>query len=105
MQCLRDELLARAALAADQHGEIRLRDLLDGLEDASHGRTGSDQLIESVVTLELLAKHPILALEAMSLETAGDDDSQLVIVEGLRNVIVGAALHGFDRDLLDCRAR
>ena len=38
----RDELLARAGLAGDQHGDVGAGDLIDLLEHLDHGRARTD---------------------------------------------------------------
>jgi hypothetical protein len=105
VQGLGHELLAGSALAPDQDGEIGLGDLLDRLEDLPHRRTGADQLIEAVLALHLLTKQTDLTLEAMALERTRDDHADLVVVEGLGHVVVGAGLHRLDRDLLRAMGR
>jgi hypothetical protein len=52
------------------------------------------------VPLSPLAKHPIFTLEPVALERSGDDDPKLIIIKRLWNVVIGPALHGFDRNLL-----
>ncbi len=51
---LRHELLARAALALDQHGRARGRHLPDRVEDFRHHRGFADQFFEPIFPLDLL---------------------------------------------------
>ena len=68
MESLGDEFLARSALASNHHGQIRLGNLLDRLEDPPHGRARTDQIVKTVVTLNLFTQQSVLAFEAMSFE-------------------------------------
>jgi hypothetical protein len=97
---LGDELLAGAALAADQHREIGLGDLLDRLEDLAHRAALADQVLEAVLALDPLEQHAVLALKLGALERMSHHDAQLLVVEGLGQVVLGALLHGLDRDFL-----
>jgi hypothetical protein len=54
VQRLRDQLLARAALAAHEHGEVGLGDLLDRREHALHRGARADQVLEAVLALDAL---------------------------------------------------
>ena len=100
MQRLRDQLLARAALAAHEHGEVRLGDLADRLEDALHRRARADQVLEGVLALHALEQLAVLARHARALERALHDQADLLVVERLRDVVLRARLHRLDRDLL-----
>ncbi len=100
MNGLRDQLLAGATLPADEHREIGLRHLLDGLEDLPHRGSRAHQVLEAVVALDPLEQHAVLAHEPRSLERAGDDHTELLGVEGLGHVVLRAKLHRLDRDLL-----
>src|SRR5690606_19762978 len=92
-----DQLLASAGLAADQHVGPGGRDPPDQLEDLLHGLRAADHAIEGVDALELLSQPPVLAAELPPLERAADHDLDLVDLEGLDEVVVGADLHGLDR--------
>ena len=50
----RHELLADAALAADEHGGLELGDLADRLEDVRHLRALREDRLEPVVLVDLL---------------------------------------------------
>ena len=56
---LGEELLARAALAEQQHGGGRGRHLADGLEDREHLRALAHQVVEAVLVLEPLAQERV----------------------------------------------
>jgi hypothetical protein len=62
MERLRHQLLAGAALAADQHGEIGLGHLLDGLEDAAASSGPSRRCAEPILALDALEEQAVLAL-------------------------------------------
>ncbi len=90
---------AGAALALDQHGRGGPRDPLDQTEDLAHARAAADDVVEAVALLELAPEVDVLLVEPALLERAVDDDLELVDVEGLRHVVVGAELHRLDRAL------
>ncbi len=100
VQRLRDELLPGAALAAHEHREIGLRDLLDQLEDPPHGRARADQVLEAQVAIDALEQQPVLALEPRALQRTAHDQADLVVVERLGDVVLGAGLHRLHGDLL-----
>ena len=76
VQRLRHELLAGAALAEHEHGEVGLRDLLHRLEDTCCiERPGTDQVLEAVLPLDLLAQQTIFALEARAFQRALTTDA------------------------------
>src|SRR6266403_2095495 len=95
-----DQLLARAARAADQDREIGVRYLADHVEDALHPRALADQAAEAIRARDLLLQEPEAAPHLHALEQALDHQLEFVVVEGLRDVVGGAQLHGLDRDLL-----
>src|SRR5216110_2476004 len=74
-----DQLLPRAARAADEDRQIRVRHLADHVEHALHRRALADQAPEAIRARDLL---------------------ELVVVEGLGDVVGGAQLHRFHGDLL-----
>jgi hypothetical protein len=95
-----DQLLARPALAADEHGDVGVGHLGDGLEDARHRGTAADDLLEPERALDLGEEAAVVAPEQHVLHHAADDDAQLVVVEGLREVVLGPELHRLHGDLL-----
>ena len=96
---VRDELLAGAALAAHQHGDVGVGDLVDGLEDALHRGASPDDLAGERA-LHLLEQAAVIALEPRVLHHAAHQHAQLVVVEGLRQIVGGAVLHRLHGDLL-----
>jgi hypothetical protein len=53
MQRIGHQLLAGPALAADQHGDVGVGDLVDGLEQTAHGRSAADDVAEAEIALDL----------------------------------------------------
>ena len=96
MQGAGDQLLARAAGAADQHRGVGGRHLLDQLHDPLHGRAGADQAVARRLVGELLHPLPLAPGQLHLLVGLLDVDFQLGQVEGLGQVVVGAPLHGLD---------
>ena len=64
---VRDQLLAGARLAADQHGGVGARDLRDLIEHAAHRAAGADQVGEVVLRLQLLAQVRVLVDQPLAL--------------------------------------
>ena len=95
----RDQLLAGAALAGDQHAGARRRDLRDGLEHLLHRRGVADDVREAVLLGQPLAQLARLRAQPALLQLALDHDGQLVDVDRLGQVVGGARAHGRDRGL------
>ncbi len=100
----RDQLLAGAALAGDQHRGRRRRDLRDELIDARHLRVAADHSLERPREAVRVgrpagqrgAQIQYLALERALVERALSQHQDVVDVEGLGQIVVGAALERFD---------
>src|SRR6185295_8388364 len=75
VQRVGDQLLAGAALAADQHRHVGIGHLGDDIEDAAHARAAADDLLEAEVALHLLEQAAVIALQLHRLEDAPDDDA------------------------------
>ena len=91
MQRARDQLLAGARFAGDEHRHRRARQTTDGAEHLLHRRRLAEQLGRTAV----IARARRGALHA--LRRASHEIDDLVDVEGLRQVLEGAALVGGDR--------
>ena len=91
------QLLAGAALAADQHRGARLRHAPDGVEDLLHGVARPEQVSATLASLHPGAQAHDLALERAPLEQLADLDAQRPDLEGLGHVIRRAALHRLHR--------
>ncbi len=109
MDGARDEVLARAGLAGEQHRRVGLGDLLHHVEDALHGGARAHQLVEAVAALHLAAQVEVLGAQALvgarerarelrvlggepvGLERALHVEAQLVGVPGLLDVAVDVA--------------
>ena len=92
----RDELLAGAALAGDQHGRARRRDALDGAEHAAHHLALADQAPEPRLARHLVAQAHDFLFERAALEELAHLDAQRVDLEGLGHEVGGAELHRLD---------
>ena len=67
MEGLRDQLLARAGLTADEHRRVRPRDLRDGLVHALHRAAVADDVREVVALAQLLLEPRVLGDEPLVL--------------------------------------
>ncbi len=94
MDGVRDELLADAGLALDEHGEVRGRDEVDRLQDLAHGRARRGELGRP---LRLQVGDPleghVLGREALLPDGLSDDEEEVLAVDRLRDVVEGARLH------------
>ena len=91
-----DQLLAGAALAGDQHRHVLGGDAADGLVDLAHGRAGADDGAVHVRVRRGLGDHGRLAHPPGHFQRLADHPPQLVQVERLEQVVVGALLHRLD---------
>jgi hypothetical protein len=97
VQRVRHQLLAGAALAGDQHGRLALRDGVDAVEQAQHGRAAPDD-VAARLALRQLGPRPLeLALQGQLRGDAIHLQDDLRDVEGLGDVVVGAFLERRDR--------
>ena len=94
-----EKLLARAALAVDQHGRVRRRYLLDLRRDLLERSAFADDGGHAQTVGELLPEQDVLRRDAGGVESALDQHEQMVGVEGLGQKIVGPLLDRLDRDL------
>ena len=101
----REQLLAGAALAENQHRRRQLRDLLHQIDDVADLPARTDQELALAPLGDLGAQHHHLAVEILALAGVAHERSQLVVVEGLGDVVVGAVLHRLHGglDLVDRR--
>ena len=91
-----DQFLAGAALAGDQHRHVLGGDAADGLVDLAHGRAGADDGAVHVRVRRGLGDHGRLAHPPGHFQRLADHPPQLVQVERLEQVVVGALLHRLD---------
>ena len=89
-----EELLARAALALEQHGGVRGRDALGlGPHRPDGGRFSDDRRHRARLRV---GEEQRLAGLRPPLDGPGDQQTQEVRVHGLGDEVLGAALHRFD---------
>src|ERR1700722_8743772 len=97
----RDQLLASARFAANQNGDVSRRDFVDRLEHAHHRARLADHVFEDAgLETHLFEQLIVLALEQLRLHHLAHFHAQLVVVERLGQVVLGAGLHRFDGDSL-----
>jgi hypothetical protein len=94
---LRDELFSGAALAGDEDGRVRLRDLADGLVHLLHRRGVADDALGLHERADLVAQHFDLLGEILVIEGALHRVRDLVELERLGDVVERPELHGLDR--------
>ena len=102
---LRQHLLAGAAFAKQQHGDIGRRDLLDGAQRPRHLRARRDDAVDRRARRQL-DQPAILALELGELRGALEHVAQQIDIDRLLVEIIGAERDGAQRGLvilLACR--
>ena len=88
-----DELLAGAALAGDQDRDVLRGDAADGLVDLTHRRAAAEDRAIRVGIRLGLGDHRRGAHPTGDLQGLADHPPQMVQVERLEEVVVGALLH------------
>ena len=99
MDRLRDQLLARARLAGDEHRRARRRRLLDHLVDLPHLGAVADHRPERAVLAQLPPQRLDLAQRLLPFDDLVEQNLQPLDVDRLGQVVVGAFLHRLDRGL------
>ena len=89
----REELFARAALAEDQHRRRELGDLVHELDDVPDLLARSDVELAVALLGHLGAERHDLAIQILPLAGVPHERAELVVVEVLRDVVIGAVLH------------
>jgi hypothetical protein len=90
VQRLREQLLAGAALAEQQHRRAARRDLADRLEHRQHLGALADEVLEPVLVVEALAQHARLREQALLLDHLIEHGLELLDVDRLREEVLGA---------------
>ena len=91
-----DQLLAGPALALEEDRAPGRGGRLDQLEDGLHGLALADDVGEAEALAELVLEADVLVLEALALEGLLEHEQEIVVLEGLLDVVEGADLHGRD---------
>ena len=96
----RQQLLAGAALAEDQHRRRQLRDLVHQIDDVARIAARADDEFALGLVGDLRRQRHHLTIQVLALAGVADDRAQLVVVEVLGDVVIRAVLHrlhgGFD---------
>ena len=95
----REHFLAGAALARQQHRRLEAGGALHHLEHFDHRLGGRHDRVFAAGALDLAAQQLIGAAQALALARLAQRQQQIGGREGLREVVVGAALHGLDGEL------
>src|SRR5262249_12147380 len=92
----RRELLAGAGLAVDEDGRVVLREHADRLEDLVHDAVAAHHVGEGVAVGELAAEVVDLVEQPALLEDLLRREEDLLLLEGLRDVVARALLDRLD---------
>ena len=95
----RDEFLAGAGLAGDEHGTARLRHEARRADHLLNRPAPADDAVVIVLLVALGDEVIVMGPQPAVLEGAADDDEKLVDLERLLQVVERAELHRFDRAL------
>src|SRR6185295_9007191 len=93
------QFLAGAAVADDEHAGAGGSHQPHLLEEVLHGRRAADDALEAVALVEHLAQGRDLLLELLLLDQVHHPLAQLVEIDRLGEVVVGADPHGLHRGL------
>ena len=99
MDRLRDQLLAGARLAGDEHRRRGGRRQFDHLVNLPHLRAVPDERSEGAVFAKLTAQRLHLAHRLEPLDDFVEQHLQSMDLDRLRQIVVGALLHRLDRAL------
>ena len=104
MDCPRDQFLTRAGFALDQDRGVQSRDRLNQLEDLLHRTAAADDIVESVLFLQLAPQVLVLKTQLPLTQSFTDPQRELDQLERFGQVVVGALLDGLDGRLDGCVA-
>jgi hypothetical protein len=93
----RDQFLADAALAADQHRRIGSRDAPDELQKVADLRGGADEVVAGLQPVHIALERDVATLETLPLHRLLEDRLELAELAGLGEEVLRALLHGADR--------
>ena len=101
----RDQLLARSTLALNEDARTAGGGLNDQVEHLPHLRAPADDVAELVIALlNVLAEVAVLVHQPTPFHRVANHDEHCVVLERLRDVVEGTALHRGD-GALDRRER
>ena len=89
----RQQFLAGSALAKDQDGCRQLRDLVDEIDDVARDLARPDDKLTLGLVGHLRRQRQHLTVEVLALARIAHQRAQLVVVEILVDVVIGAVLH------------
>ena len=101
----REDFLAGAALARQQHRRLEAGGALHHLEHLDHRLGGGHDRVIAGSALDLAAQQLVGAAQALALARLAQREQHLGGGEGLGEVVVGAALHRLDRELRGAEGR
>ncbi len=93
MNCLRDQLLARAGLTLDQNRRADRPDLLDQIEKLADFRALGNHCVKMIVAAHLFAQLFQLVDQLAAIEDALDQETEAIGFIRLGDEIVGPRLH------------
>ena len=99
MNRARDELLAGARLAGDQHARVGARDFFHHAESALDRVAFADDALEAILLAQFLAQKTIFAEQRLALERVAHHLFQMIVGKRLGDVVVGALVQRLDRRL------
>src|SRR5262249_25699256 len=99
MDGARDEVLADAAFASQQHCGSRRSDAGNRGEDLLHRARAADDVVELIAMAELLTKLAILSAQGGDLKGFSDDLGEVIERKGFGDKVECAGFHRFDSHL------
>src|SRR5690348_10689168 len=92
-----NELLACAALTANNYCRRRARHAPNGLEDVMHGIRRTKQVAQTALPLNFIAQDAVFTLDAQLLDGAFDEHTQHVGIKRLEEIVVRARIDDLER--------
>src|SRR3569832_15859 len=97
MEGARQDFLAGAGFPGDEHRQLPVPDAFHDLQDAGHARTAGNDVAEPVAAQQLAPQPGDFLAQRTAFQHLADAQSQLVRVDRLGQVVVGAQAHGLHR--------
>ena len=97
MNRARDQLLAGARFAGDQHAGIGARDFFHDAEDRLDRVALADDVFEAILLAQLAAQETVFAEQRLGFERVAHLVLQMIVGERLGDVVVGALVQRLRR--------
>ena len=97
MNRARDQFLAGARFAGDQHAGVGARDFFHDAEDLLDRVAFADDVLEAIFVAQLAAQETVFPEQRLALERVAHHRLQMIVGERLGDVVVGALVQRVHR--------